>query len=65
MSAVIVAEDLKSTLDVGATQLEDFQRSALQLACSLGLDLEKAEPLLRKVHRPYSDHEAGLSKHLI
>ena len=39
---------------------EDFARSALQLACSLGLDLETARPLLRTRVRPYERHQAML-----
>jgi hypothetical protein len=38
--------------------VEDFARSALQLACSLGLGLEEARPLLRKHVRPYEANEA-------
>lgn len=38
--------------------VEDFATSALQLACSLGLDLERALPLLRKRVRPYAAQEA-------
>ena len=39
---------------------EDFARSALQLACSLGLELETAQPLLRTRVRPYELHRAML-----
>ncbi|CAE7345544.1 unnamed protein product [Symbiodinium sp. KB8] len=39
---------------------EDFARSALQLACTLGLDLETAQPLLRTRVRPYELHQAML-----
>lgn len=38
--------------------VEDFATSALQLACSLGLDVDQAYPLLRKKVRPYESHEA-------
>lgn len=40
---------------------EDFAHSSLQLACSLGLDLEKAKPLLHTRIRPYSENEALMS----
>lgn len=40
--------------------VEDFATSALQLACSLGLDLDRARPLLRKKVRPYEAQEALL-----
>lgn len=38
--------------------VEDFARSALQLACTLGLNLEAARPLLFTQIRPYQEHEA-------
>ncbi|CAJ1414671.1 unnamed protein product [Effrenium voratum] len=40
--------------------VEDFARSALQLACSLGLDLDMARPLLRTRVRPYEHNEVML-----
>ena len=40
--------------------IEDFARSALQLACTLGLNLETARPLLSTHVRPYQHHEAML-----
>nr|ABI14346.1 unknown [Pfiesteria piscicida] len=40
---------------------EEFAHSGLQLACSLGLDLEIARPLLRTRVRPYSSHESMMS----
>mmetsp|Transcript_11906 Transcript_11906/g.20398 ORF Transcript_11906/g.20398 Transcript_11906/m.20398 type:complete len:456 (+) Transcript_11906:73-1440(+) len=40
--------------------IEDFARSALQLACTLGLDLDTARPLLQTHVRPYQHHEGML-----
>lgn len=42
--------------------IEDFARSALQLACSLGLDVQsaRAQKLLQTHVRPYSRHQAML-----
>mmetsp|Transcript_35291 Transcript_35291/g.93082 ORF Transcript_35291/g.93082 Transcript_35291/m.93082 type:complete len:469 (-) Transcript_35291:72-1478(-) len=37
---------------------EDFANTALLLACSLGMDLEQARPLLRTRIRPYEAHES-------
>lgn len=44
----------------GVVILEDFANSALQLKCTLGLDLERARPMLRTHVRPYDSHEALL-----
>jgi len=38
--------------------MEDFARSALQLACALGLDLAQARSLLRTRIRPYERNQA-------
>merc|ERR1712032_467033 len=38
--------------------VEDFARSALQMVCSLGMDVGQARPLLRTHVRPYEAHEA-------
>eukprot|EP00933_Yihiella_yeosuensis_P025401 TRINITY_DN19736_c0_g1_i1.p1 TRINITY_DN19736_c0_g1~~TRINITY_DN19736_c0_g1_i1.p1 ORF type:complete len:484 (-),score=45.24 TRINITY_DN19736_c0_g1_i1:26-1477(-) len=38
--------------------LEDFMQTSLHLACTIGLDLEKARPHLLTKYRPYQEHEA-------
>lgn len=50
----ILSERMSAVLIV-----EDFARSALQLTCSLGLDLERGWPHLTKRMRPYAAHELG------
>ena len=40
--------------------LEDFAHSALQLACTIGLDLTDAKKLFRTRVRPYQQHQAML-----
>jgi len=55
--AMILLEDRVSAIVI----LEDFARSALQLACSLGLDLREARRLFRTHVRPYEAQEALMS----
>jgi hypothetical protein len=63
----LTMEDLYRALDLlehrvsAVVIMEDFATSALQLACSLGLDLESAHPLLRKRVRPYEQQEAMMA----
>ncbi|CAE8681865.1 unnamed protein product, partial [Polarella glacialis] len=59
----LTSSDLQDALDILTHRMssviivEDFARSALQLACTLGLDLERAKKLLKTRVRPYESQQ--------
>lgn len=61
MTDLYYAMDLVEHRVSAVIVVEDFASSALQLACSLGLDLPQARLLLQKKVRPYEAQEALLA----